>query len=211
MLIEPLKFKLMYESLLIYLSMIQNELRNSAKIVEIRRSNPGILLGPRAIILGDPAGMQIGPGSQIEDGAVIDFRFGGSLSIGRAVQVRTGAMLVPFGGSIKVGDECGVNPYTILYGHGGLTVGNFVRFAAHCVIIPANHGISDTLVPITKQPLTAKGITIGNDVWFGAGCVVLDGVNIGDGCVIAAGAVVSKTISPMSIAAGVPASVVRHR
>ncbi|KQY55761.1 hypothetical protein ASD11_14715 [Aeromicrobium sp. Root495] len=52
---------------------------------------------------------------------------------------------------------------------------------------------------------------IGNDVWLGANVVVLRGVTIGDGCVVAAGAVVTKDLPPYSIAGGIPARVIRPR
>lgn len=55
----------------------------------------------------------------------------------------------------------------------------------------------------------ARPITVGDNVWFGAGCVVLPGVTIGDGAVVAAGAVVSKDVPANAIVAGVPAKVVR--
>ncbi len=58
----------------------------------------------------------------------------------------------------------------------------------------------------------SKGsIEVGNDVWIGANSLVLSGVKIGDGAIIAAGAVVSRDIPPYSIAAGVPARVLRSR
>lgn len=53
--------------------------------------------------------------------------------------------------------------------------------------------------------------TIGNDVWLGANVVVLRGVTIGDGCIVAANAVVTKDIPPYSIAGGIPAKVIRPR
>ena len=52
---------------------------------------------------------------------------------------------------------------------------------------------------------------IGNDVWVGANANVIGGVNIGDGCVIGAGAVVTKDIPPYSIAVGVPAKIIKKR
>jgi acetyltransferase-like isoleucine patch superfamily enzyme len=54
-------------------------------------------------------------------------------------------------------------------------------------------------------------IVIGNDVWLGAHCLVMDGVTIGDGAFIAAGAVVTKDVPPYTLAGGVPARVIRPR
>ncbi len=57
----------------------------------------------------------------------------------------------------------------------------------------------------------APQVSIGNDVWIGANAIVLDGINIGDGAIIAAGAVVTNDIEPYSIVGGVPARLIRKR
>lgn len=54
-------------------------------------------------------------------------------------------------------------------------------------------------------------ILIGNDVWIGSRCIILDGVIIGDGCVIAANSIVTKDVAPYSIIGGVPAKLIRYR
>ena len=54
-------------------------------------------------------------------------------------------------------------------------------------------------------------VAIGNDVWIGAGSIVLDGLNLGDGCVVAAGAVVTRDVAPYAIVGGVPARLIRYR
>lgn len=56
-----------------------------------------------------------------------------------------------------------------------------------------------------------KAITIGNDVWIGARAIVMDGVSVGDGAIIAAGAIVTKDVSPYAIVAGIPAKVIKYR
>lgn len=133
------------------------------------------------------------------------------LSIGRRCQIFPYAMLMTYGGSVKIGDDCTVNPFSILYGVGGLEIGNGVRIASHTVIIPANHVYSDPYTPIFLQGLTTEGIKIEDDVWIGAGVKILDGVTVGKGSVVAAGAVVTKNIPPYAVAGGVPAKVIKHR
>ena len=54
-------------------------------------------------------------------------------------------------------------------------------------------------------------IEIGNDVWIGSRATILEGVNIGDGVVVAAGAVVTKDVPPYAIVGGVPARIIRYR
>lgn len=56
-----------------------------------------------------------------------------------------------------------------------------------------------------------KTTTIGNDVWIGVNAIVLDGVNIGDGAIVAANSVVNKDVSPYSIVGGVPAKEIKKR
>ncbi len=146
--------------------------------------------GARLICTNQDSKIVIGDGSIISHGAILD----------------TGP-----GGRIELGRSNSVNPYCVLYGHGGFQTGNYVRIAAHTVVIPANHIFEDPTVPIAKQGLTRVGIRMGNDIWIGTGCRILDGVTVDDGAVIAAGAVVNKSVSRGAIVGGVPARVIKHR
>lgn len=112
-------------------------------------------------------------------------------------------------GDIELGDNVSINPYACLSGK--VKIGNGARIASHVSIVGFNHGFDDTETPIHRQPLTSLGIEIGDDVWIGANAAVLDGVKIGRGAIIAAGAVVTKNIPPMAVAGGVPARVLRYR
>lgn len=136
---------------------------------------------------------------------------GGRISIGAHTRIHANAMLITYGGDIELGRNCSINPFCVLYGLGGLRIGNDVRIAAHTVIVPANHTFADLDVPICNQPETKEGVVIEDDVWIGAGCRILDGVRIGRGSVIGAGAVVTRSIPAMSVAVGVPARVIRSR
>jgi acetyltransferase-like isoleucine patch superfamily enzyme len=120
-------------------------------------------------------------------------------------------MLSTSGGWIKIGNNCTVNSFAVLYGHGGLEIGNGVRISAHVVIVPMNHIYKNPAIPIWMQGETRKGIKIEDDVWIGAGAKVLDGVKIGKGSVIGAGAVVTEDIPSYSVAVGVPAKVIKKR
>jgi acetyltransferase-like isoleucine patch superfamily enzyme len=155
--------------------------------------------------------VRLGLGVVIEAGATIDLSHGGTIELGDNTTVSQGAILAPYGGNIKLGSRCFVGPYSILYGHGNMNVGNDVMIAAHCVFIPANHGIGAMNELISTQPLTAHGITVQDDVWFGAGVRVLDGVVVGSGAVVAAGAVVNRDVASRAVVAGVPAVVKRIR
>ena len=112
-------------------------------------------------------------------------------------------------GDVEFGAHCTVNPYAMISGK--VRCGDGVRIASHVSIVGFNHGFDDPESPIHTQPHQSLGITIGDDVWVGANAVVVDGVRVGRGAVIAAGAVVSKDVPEMAVVAGVPAKVVRYR
>jgi acetyltransferase-like isoleucine patch superfamily enzyme len=133
------------------------------------------------------------------------------ITIGDGTFILNGALLHPYGGWISVGRNVGINPYCVLYGHGGLEIGDNVMIATSCILIPAGHNFSDLDTPICQQGLTCRGIRIDDDVWLAARVTVLDGVTIGKGAVVGAGAVVTRDIPPGAIAVGVPARVVGMR
>jgi acetyltransferase-like isoleucine patch superfamily enzyme len=82
--------------------------------------------------------------------------------------------------------------------------------AAELVVTDANHRFDDPDKPVPWQGFTSKGPTrLGDNVWLGANVVVTSGVTIGDRCVIGANSVVTTDLPPLSIAAGVPARVIR--
>ena len=74
-----------------------------------------------------------------------------------------------------------------------------------------NHNFEDINKPIRLQGVNHKGIKIGNNCWIGAKATILDGAEIGDGCVIAAGAVVRGKFPNNVVIAGVPAKIVKRR
>lgn len=61
------------------------------------------------------------------------------------------------------------------------------------------------------NPEKRISVKIGNDVWIGARATILEGVTIGDGAIVAAGAIVTKDIPPYAIVGGVPAKIIRYR
>ena len=137
--------------------------------------------------------------------------FGGRIVVSDGVTISDGVIIATYGGSIEIEANVYIGPYCVIYGHGGLVIGRNAMIGAHTVIVPANHGFARVDVPMNVQPLTREGIVIGDDVWIGAGCKVLDGVRIGRGTVVGAGAVVTRDIAAYSVALGVPAVVVRSR
>jgi len=155
--------------------------------------------------------VQLGRAVHIGPQAELLARRSEQITVGDGTFILKGALLHPYGGWISVGRHVGINPYCVLYGHGGLEIGDNVLIATSCVLIPANHKFDSLEIPINAQGLTTRGIRIEDNVWLGARVTVLDGVTIGTGAVIGAGAVVTRNIPPFSIAVGVPARVIGQR
>jgi acetyltransferase-like isoleucine patch superfamily enzyme len=134
------------------------------------------------------------------------------IEIGDETVIKPNAMLMTYpGGKIVLGSHCSVNPFCVLYGHGGLVIGSHVRIATHTVIIPAEHRFDDPTQYVTDQGITGKGVVIGDDVWIGAGTMILDGCEIGSGCVIGAGSVVTQSLEAYSVAVGAPCKFLKRR
>lgn len=156
-------------------------------------------------------GITIAASAHIAPSAVVQIRGGGTIRIGENSEVLDGAMILTHGGNIDIGDNCSVNVYSVLYGHGGLKIGNNVLIAGGNMIIPNNHNFISRDKTIIEQGATAKGIVIEDDVWIGHGCTILDGITLAQGTVVAAGSVVTKTTEPYSVVAGIPARIIKYR
>ena len=133
-----------------------------------------------------------------------------SIVMGENTFIRSFAMLNagPPCGYIKIGKSSSIGQSSIIYGHGGVEIGDNVMIAGQCFIVASNHNFDQPDLPMNEQGHSAIGISIGNNVWLGAGCKILDGVTIGEGSVIAANAVVNKNVDSGSIIGGIPGKVI---
>lgn len=134
-----------------------------------------------------------------------------AVELGDRVCLHDGVIVDALDGFVSIGADTTLNPYCVLYGTGGLSIGAQCGIATHTVMVAANHGIADPDIPMMRQPVSAEGINIADDVWIGAGCRILDGVSLERGCVAAAGAVVTKSFPAGSVIGGVPARLIKFR
>lgn len=155
------------------------------------------------------AGCRLGPGVCLRPGVSGDTK--GDLELGEACELERGAFLDGWGGRIVLGRRVWIGPYTVIYGHGGVEIGDQTLIAMHCRIVSSNHAIPPRDIEIRSVADKLLPTRIGRDVWLGAGVTVLGGVTIGDGCIVGAGAVVTGDLPPHSIAVGVPARVTGRR
>ncbi len=154
-------------------------------------------------VLRKKAGAIIGAGCYVSPEArVLTQRF----VLGAGSWVAGGAIIR---GNVEIGTDCSVNSYAHIAGN--VKIGNGCRIASLVSIYGFDHGIARIDQPIKDQKLTSRGVKLHHDIWVGANVVILDGVEIGSHCVVAAGSVVTKSFPAYKIIGGNPAKILRDR
>jgi acetyltransferase-like isoleucine patch superfamily enzyme len=125
-------------------------------------------------------------------------------SCGSGLDVCQGAIF-EYPERIDLGDRVFVNRGALITARTDIYIGDDVLIGPYVVINSGDHNYSDLTQPIGSQGHKVGPINIGNDVWLGAHCVILRDVKVGDGAVVAAGAVVINDVPPYTLVAGVPA------
>ena len=115
------------------------------------------------------------------------------------------------GGYIHIENDVYIGTGTTLFGHRGLEIGDHVLMAQNITLTPYSHKFADPETNIIKQGGHSKKVVIGRDSYIGMGVCIMYSGDIGEGSVIAAGAVVVKPIPPYSVAVGCPAKVIKRR
>lgn len=132
----------------------------------------------------------------------------GTVTFGRGI-----TMLDDFtarvGGKLVVGSDVFFNRGCYIDAYSHVEIGDGCLFGEWVSIHDMNHGIELNGQPFWKQPITTAPIIIGRNVWVGTKVTILPGVTIGDNAVIGANAVVTRDVPANTMAAGVPARVIR--
>ena len=111
-------------------------------------------------------------------------------------------------GDVVIGDHTRIGLHNTIIGP--VTIGSHVNLAQGITVTALNHNFEAPERRIDEQGVSTQQVTIGDDIWIGANAVVLPGVTVGNHCVIAAGAVVTKDVPPHSLVAGVPAKIIKQ-
>lgn len=110
-----------------------------------------------------------------------------------------------YGMNIKIGKRVFINSGCCFQDQGGIEIGDDTLIGQQVVIATLNHDLN----PDKRGSMTHAPVKVGSKVWIGAHATILPGVTIGDGAVIAAGAVVTKNVPPYMVVGGVPAKIMK--
>ena len=153
----------------------------------------------------------------IDEGVFIDafgsigVEIGNRVTIGRRSTIVCSGVLNKIGHGVEIGNNVGINDGAYIGGQGGVVIMDDVIIGPGVKIFSENHNFSDVNKRIRMQGESRAAVKIEKNCWIGANVTILAGVNIGEGCVIAAGSVVTKSVISNSIVGGVPARVLRER
>lgn len=110
-----------------------------------------------------------------------------------------------FGKNITVGSNVFINAGCRFQDQGGITIGDGTLIGHNVVLTTLNHQFN----PNKRRDMTPASIIIGKNVWIGSSATVVPGIKIGDGAIVAAGAVVTKDVEENTIVGGVPARIIK--
>ena len=177
----------------------------------------GVFFGEN-VILRHPNRIHLGNKVVISDGCILDARNEESTTVIQLednVILSNNVMISCKGGTVKIGSNTGLGAQIVIQSvfNSHVEIGNDVFIGPMCYITGGGNYNTDRLdIPIWRQGLKQMGPTIlGNDIWLGANVTILGDVQVGNGSIIAAGAVVSKSLPEKSVSRGVPAKVFKIR
>jgi acetyltransferase-like isoleucine patch superfamily enzyme len=119
--------------------------------------------------------------------------------------VRAHEGTVSVGAKSVLGQECTITAYQ------HVSIGRECIIADRVMVIDFDHGVVDVERPIRQQGIYKRDVRIGHNVWIGYGACVLRGVSVGNNCVIGTSSVVTADLADDTVAAGIPARVIRRR
>ncbi len=175
-----------------------------------------VFLGKR-IYLREKRKISFGVNFRCENNVTLDalsqegMRFGNFCSVGKNTRIECTGSFAHLGKGFSCGDNCGLGTDCFYGCAGGIEIGDDVIVGNYVTMHSENHNYSDLEIPIRLQGVNHKGIKIGNNCWIGAKVTILDGTVIGNGCIVAAGAVVTGVFPDNTIIGGVPAKILKSR
>ena len=187
-------------------------LRSKLYPVLLGSTGRGVVFGSN-VVLRHPGKLRLKSNIVIDDNSVLDAKGSDNqgIDIGDNVFVGRNTIIYCQNGDVEIGENANIGSNCQIFSAKKVRIGKNVLIAAYTYLVGGGHIYEDPDLPIIEQGRTASGIEIGDNVWLGAAVKVLDGVSIGEGAIIAAGAVVTEDIPPFAIAGGIPAKVIKQR
>lgn len=195
------------------------------KGVSLMRGTRVLLSGkiPQMLLLGkgvrffNLSNISLGKFVKLDQNVYLSALGKGHLTIGNNVGIGANSRVIistsfnNLGSHICIGNNVGIGEFAYLGGAGGLDIGDDCIVGQYFSCHPENHNFENLTELIREQGVSRKGIKIGKNCWIGSKVTILDGVTIGDNCVIAAGSVVTKNMISNSVIGGIPAKVLKSR
>ena len=189
-----------------------------------RRCGKGVVFG-RDLVIRNAHRISLGENVIIDDDCVLDGRGAGpqGVEIGDRVILGRGVSIQAKIGPITVGADTDIGMHSVIHSQGGVEIGRAVVMGGGCKLSggvfqtartsdgTASAGAAGEMATREQTRWTKGPIRIRDKCLIGFGCLFLDGVDLGEGSVLGAGSLLIRSIPPYSIAAGVPARVLRAR
>ena len=154
----------------------------------------------------------IGQNCYLDALSIDGFNCGYNVSLGYQTHISLSGSLKNIGKSIVIGNNVGLGTHGHYGGGlGGLEIGSDTIIGNYVSFHPENHNFDNIIVPIRHQGVTGIGIKVGKNCWIGAKTTFLDGSNVGDGCIVAAGSVVIGSFPDNCVIGGIPAKILKSR
>ncbi|MFN4026041.1 MAG: acyltransferase [Flavobacterium sp.] len=173
-----------------------------------------VFIGQNTKIL-NPKNIVFGKSVTIDKYTIIDgyasekIILGDCVKIGAFSNLNATSHFSKYGKGLRMGNNSAIGDYTHFGAAGGIEIGNDVIMGSYISFHSENHNYDDTTQLIRNQGVTSKGIKLGNNIWVGAKVTFLDGCEVGDNSVVAAGAVVNGIFPNNVVIGGVPAKVLK--
>lgn len=169
--------------------------RDKRALLALQRAHPGVDLGADLLLESDIL-WRIATGAQ--------------LRVGDETQVRRGCELkVDTRAVVSIGRRVHLGPWCTLSALEAIEVGDDCLIAERVSIRDHDHVFASRAMPYSQQGYTVAPVRLGRNVWLGANVTLTKGVTLGDDCVVAAHAVVTRSFPAGSLIAGVPARLLR--
>src|SRR5918992_3095361 len=165
------------------------------------------------VTLRHPHKIRIGDNVVIDDLCCLDAKGTDNkgILIGNGVFIGRNTILSCKNGDIVIDDHANLGFNCEIFSASRVRVGKSILMAAYTYLVGGDHLYDRTDIPVLEQGRTARGIDVDDHVWLGAHVVVTDGARVGRDAIIGAGAVVVGDVPEFSVAAGIPAKVIRDR